>query len=142
MRGHGLLSLATSLLAAGACSQTPLVLPDGDPAAGKAVFTELQCYGCHEVKGDEYPPPTTITPTYVTLGATGSPKSRLYLFESIVAPSHQFAQPQPPPGQTASEVNIMTGGKSRMTDFGDRLTVRQAVDLVAYLEQLQGGASQ
>ncbi len=141
MKGRELLSLATLLVAAGACSQTPLVLPDGDPAAGKAVFTELQCYGCHEVRGDEYPAPTTITPTYVALGATGSPKSRFYLFESIIAPSHQFAQPQPPPGQTAGEVNIKTGGRSRMTDFGDRLTVRQAINLVAYLEQLQGGVA-
>lgn len=137
MRSCVLLTLVVVALGAGACSRESFTLPDGDPVAGREVFAELQCYGCHEVKGDDFPPPTTITPTYVVLGATGMRHSRLYLFDSIVAPSHQFAQPQPPEGVTASDLNVQMGGRSKMTDYSDRLTVRQTIDVVAYLEQLQ-----
>ena len=114
-----------------------LFLPEGDASAGKVVFTELQCYSCHEVKGAEYPAPTTITPTFVALGATGKVHSRTYLVESIIAPSHEFATPIAPSGQTAGDENVMSGRRSRMTDFSDRLTVRQLMDLTAYLEELE-----
>jgi mono/diheme cytochrome c family protein len=137
MKTRVLLTLAVFVVVVGGCAQHSFTLPDGDPAAGRTVFSDLQCYGCHEVKGDEFPAPTTITPTYVALGATGTVQSRWQLFESVIAPSHQFAQPQPPVGATASEMNIMVGGRSKMTDYGDRLTVKQALDLVAYMEQLQ-----
>jgi hypothetical protein len=118
-----------------------LYLPDGDPDAGKVAFTELQCYGCHEVKGADYPAPTTITPTYVALGATGKAHSRTYLVESIIAPSHQFATPEPPAGKTVGDEVVMSGRGSRMTDYTDRLTVRQLIDLTAYLEQLESSTT-
>jgi hypothetical protein len=131
-----ILGASISLIGCGSKVES-LYLPDGDAEAGKVAFTELQCYGCHEVKGAEYPPPTTITPTYVLLGATGKAHSRTFLVESVIAPSHQFATPEPPPGQTAGEENVMSGTRSRMTDYGDRLTVHQLLDLTAYLEYME-----
>jgi hypothetical protein len=86
--------------------------------------------------GDVYPDPSAITPTFVTLGPPLK-KSRPYLVESIIAPSHHFAEPQPPAGQTVAVENLKSGTKSRMTDYSDKLTVRQLLDLVAYLEHLQ-----
>jgi len=120
-----------------ACSKETLFLPDGDAGAGKAVFTQYQCYGCHEVKGDSFPAPTAITPTFVAIGAIGAPKTRTYFVESIIAPSHQFAIPQAPAGQSTGDNNIKMGSRSKMTDFSDQLTVRQLFDLVAYMEKLQ-----
>jgi hypothetical protein len=131
------LPLFTLLALLTACSSEALYLPEGDAAAGRVVFTENQCFGCHEVRGDDFPAPTTITPTYVPLGNVGRVQSRLYLLESIVAPSHQFATPRPPAGVQATDLNIRAGQGSRMTDYSDRLTIREALDLVAYLEQLQ-----
>jgi hypothetical protein len=134
------LTLATFLAA---CGGAPGVfLPDGDPAAGKVVFENFKCFSCHEVVGDSFPDPTTITPTFVTLGGSEQAKlTRGYLVESIIAPSHEFAPPRPPTGQEGSDRNIKSGNRSRMTDYGGQMTVRQLFDLVAYLEQLQGGAA-
>ena len=134
--------LGAFIVLAGCGSKTEsLYLPEGDVDAGKVVFTELQCYGCHEVKGAQYPAPTTITPTFVAIGATGKAQSRTYLVESVIAPSHQFAVPDVPEGQTAGNENTMSGRQSRMTDYSDRLTVRQLLDLTAYLEYLQAQAA-
>jgi hypothetical protein len=119
-----------------ACAET-VHLPDGNYAAGKETFSELQCYSCHEVVGENYPDPSAITPTFVTLGSPQKKLSRPYLVESIIAPSHQFAEPQLPPGQTGGVEGIKSGPKSRMTDYSGRLTVRQLLDLVAYRESLQ-----
>jgi hypothetical protein len=113
--------------------------PEGNVESGKQLFTELKCFACHEVIGQDYPDPSAITPTFVPLGATGAPLSRLFLVESIIAPSHQFATPRPPAGQTGGDDNVKTGQRSRMTDYSDQLTVRELCDLVAYLEAIQGG---
>src|SRR5438477_5124139 len=32
-------------------------LPKGDAARGRAVFAKLECYSCHEVKGESFPKP-------------------------------------------------------------------------------------
>lgn len=124
-----------------ACQGPTMYLPDGDPAAGKVVFEQSQCYGCHLVEGASFPEPTAITPTFVTLGKTGRQLTRPYLIESIIAPSHSFATPQPPEGEVAGDRNIRSGQRSRMTDYSDQLTVKELFDLVAYLEDLQGGPS-
>ena len=127
------------LIALSACGGESIYFPQGDAQAGKRVFTELKCYACHDVVGEDYPDPTAITPTFVTLGATGESKPRPYLAESIIAPSHQFAVPRPPGGQAVSDQNIKSGMNSRMTNYSDQLTVLELCDLVAYLELIQGG---
>lgn len=126
------------LLALSACGGETVHFPEGDAKAGKQVFTELKCYSCHEVIGEDYPDPSAITPTFVPLGATGEVKPRLYLVESIIAPSHQFAQPRAPEGQAAGDENIKAGTRSRMTDYSEQLTVRELCDLVSYLASIQG----
>ena len=123
-----------------ACSQESLYLPEGDVQAGEQVFEQLECFSCHAVEGEDYPAPTVITPTYVTLGS--SQHSRNYLIESIITPSHQFATPKPPPGQNAGEENIKRGEESRMASYSKQITVQQLLDLVAYLEYLEKGSSQ
>jgi len=118
------------------CSNQELFIPDGNPATGKIVFSNHQCYSCHEVEGENYPAPTAITPTYVSFGQ-GEIGSRAYLMESIIAPSHRFASPRPPAGQSVNDQNIRSGAKSRMRDYSKEMTVREMLDLVAYLESLE-----
>jgi hypothetical protein len=112
--------------------------PEGNVDSGKEVFSKLQCWGCHEVVGEEYPDPTAITPTFVSLGSPDRELSQAYLIESIIAPSHQFATPKPPEGQVAGEDNVRMGARSKMTDYSESLTIKELWDLVAYLEHLQG----
>jgi hypothetical protein len=127
---------AVFLLAFAACSSQEFFIPEGSPMAGKVVFSEHRCYACHEVKGEDFPAPSAIPSTFVSFGP-GEFKSREYLMESVIAPSHRFALPRPPRGQTAGEENIKSGNKSRMANYSDTLTVREMLDLVAYLESVQ-----
>ncbi|UCF39021.1 MAG: c-type cytochrome [Acidobacteriota bacterium] len=131
-----LIALLPILLLLG-CAEERLFLPDGNAVAGKQAFTDMQCYACHEVPGEDYPAPSAITPTFVDLDAERLEQTRHQLVESIIAPSHRFAAPEPPEGETAGDLNIRSGTKSRMSDYSDRMTVGQMLDLVAYLEELR-----
>jgi mono/diheme cytochrome c family protein len=122
-----------------ACGSQQIAIPDGNPVSGKVAFSDHKCFACHQVEGGGFPVPTTITPTYVDFGSRRI-GSREYLMESIIAPSHRFAKPIPPPGKSAGDENVMSGSKSRMSNYSDQLTVREMLDLIAYLEQLQEGA--
>lgn len=124
--------------------QEGMTIPDGDAAAGRHAFEGFLCYTCHRVSGDEFPAPTAEPPVPVVLGK-GSNLDRPYLFESILAPSHRFAKPRQSeisadPGMPISKAeykNIKEGTKSRMGDFREVMTVKELLDLVAYLESLQ-----
>lgn len=135
------LVFASCVLLFAACTD-PVYFPEGNAAAGKVVFENLQCFSCHEVVGEDYPEPTAITPTYVALGQRAKPLTRESLFESIIAPSHEFAQPRPPEKLPFGTDTVKIAGHSRMTDFSAQMTVRELIDLVAYLESLQREAVQ
>ena len=102
-------------------------LPDGDAQRGRATFLELKCNACHEVQGMDLPYTTAALAKPVVLGG-----EVLYvrtdgeLVTAIVNPSHELAQGYP-------RELIESDGKSRMKDYSDEMTVRQLVDLVAFL---------
>lgn len=137
-----ILVLATGFFLAGC--KDGLQMPPGDPEAGRQVFSRMQCYTCHRVAGEKFPPPSATPPVPVVLGVTADKKSREYLAESILAPSHRFARPLPTLQYGDAELalpreyeNIRQGELSRMGDFTEVLRVRELIDLVAYLEFLQ-----
>jgi mono/diheme cytochrome c family protein len=103
-------------------------IPDGDPIAGQAAFVELKCSSCHQVKGVDLPPPVASPPVPVSLGGE-TPRSRTdgELVAAIVDPSHKIA-----PGHPLER--LKAGDLSRMGDFADAMTVRQLVDIVAFLQ--------
>jgi len=122
----------------------PIYLSGGDAEAGRAAFQKLGCHSCHRVEGESFPEPVAQPPVPVTLGTRQDPKTRKYLAESILAPSHRFARPRvftpsdPPLLLEETEYeNIREGSESRMGDYNDTLTVRQWLDLVAFLEAVQ-----
>jgi L-cysteine S-thiosulfotransferase len=123
-------ALAPALLA---CSASPkssagFRLPDGDPERGRAVFAEMRCHTCHKVAGAEFPAPTADPPVPLVLGGeVPYAKTDGELVTSIINPSHKIA-----PGLRQEQV--MRGDASRMPNFGDLMTVRQMIDLVAYLQ--------
>ena len=85
-----------------------------------------------------------FTAQSVVLGSPTDPKSREYLAESIIAPSHRFAKPRavysgdPPLVLEEREYeNIKEGELSRMGNFSESLTVREWLDIVEYLEKMQ-----
>ena len=102
-------------------------LPDGDVARGKAMFVELKCSDCHQIAGLELPALSAETKVPVILGGEFFyPRSDGELVTAIINPSHRLARGYP-------RQAVESGGKSRMREYNDSLTVRQLADLVAFL---------
>jgi mono/diheme cytochrome c family protein len=102
--------------------------PGGDATRGREVFRRLECYTCHEVRGEAFPAPgdaERIGPELAAMGALHPPE---YLAEAIINPG---AVVEPGRGYAAPD------GSSKMPSYGDSMTVQDAIDLVAYLRQLR-----
>jgi len=105
--------------------------PAGDAAKGRAVFIKLECYQCHEVKGESFPP-VTPDPTRhgPGLSGMGGHHPAEYFAESIINPNAVIVTGA---GHTGPD------GLSIMPDYRDSLTLAETIDLVAYLRSLTGG---
>lgn len=102
--------------------------PKGDPAKGRAVFQKLECYSCHEVRGERFPAPSDreqLGPELSTMGPLHPPE---FFAEAIINPSAVIERGR---GYAAAD------GSSKMPTYGDVLTLQEAIDLVAYLRQLR-----
>ena len=123
----GVAALCLSFCASPEKSPSGFRLPDGDVQAGQAAFLELQCNACHKVRGLDLPGPVAEPPVPIALGGTVDyqPTDGRFV-TSVINPSHKLARGYP-------KQSIESGGISRMADYGDVMTVRQLVDLVAFL---------
>ncbi len=102
-------------------------LPEGDVEQGKATFVALGCNGCHTVDGVELPQPSGEPAVTVALGGeVVRVKTYGELVTSVVHPSHSLA-----PGHPKEKIQI--DGKSIMPDLTGAMTVRQMIDIVAFL---------
>ncbi len=104
-------------------------LPEGDPKVGQAVFVELQCNACHQIPGVEQLQSAVGEPQIsVKLGGKVS-KIKTYgeLVTSVINPSHRLVK-----GYPADK--IQSDGESKMRNYNDMMTVRQLIDLVAFLQ--------
>jgi hypothetical protein len=100
---------------------------NGDIERGKVAFVQLGCNHCHQVSGMDLPKPTVEPPVPVVLGGVVPVEvTDGYLVTSIINPSYVLA---PYPMEM-----ITAGGKSRMPDYSDTMTVTQLVDTVAFLQ--------
>jgi mono/diheme cytochrome c family protein len=102
-------------------------LPDGDAERGRQVFVRMRCHSCHEVAGVDLPPPVAEPGVGVELGGpvAGVPSDG-ELVTGIIHPSHQLIAGHPPE-------RVASGRLSRMGDFTEAMTVRDLIDVVAFL---------
>ena len=123
----GVAALCLSFCASPEKSPSGFRLPDGDVQAGQAAFLELQCNACHKVRGLDLPGPVAEPPVPIALGGTVDyqPTDGRFV-TSVINHSHKLARGYP-------KQSIESGGISRMADYSDVMTVRQLVDLVAFL---------
>ncbi|GIX47148.1 MAG: hypothetical protein KatS3mg131_1359 [Candidatus Tectimicrobiota bacterium] len=104
-------------------------LPPGDPEAGRQVFIDLKCYTCHTVAGEQFPAhPRDVGDVGPDLTGMGAHHPAEYFAETIINPNAVIVLGE---GYTGPD------GLSRMPEYNDILTVRQLIDLVAYLKSLQ-----
>jgi L-cysteine S-thiosulfotransferase len=99
----------------------------GDPARGREVFVKLECFTCHEVKGESLPAPDPdkVGPELSVMAAAHSPE---YHAESIINPNAVIDKGKGYEGPD---------GSSKMPSYNDDLTVQELLDLVAYLVGLK-----
>jgi mono/diheme cytochrome c family protein len=111
-------------------------LPAGDPTSGKQLFVELECYKCHEVKGESFP---AVNETEKGIGPELSQMAGMhpleFFAESIVNPDAVIDPEDKEKGFLGPD------GKSRMPSYSEVLTVKQVADLAAYLNSLKRGSS-
>jgi len=105
-------------------------IPSGDPAAGRWVFVELECFKCHTVKGEIFSaapakPADEVGPGLSGMGEHHPPE---YFAESILDPNKILVEG---PGYIGPD------GKSRMPEYLESMTLREWVDLVAYVSSLK-----
>lgn len=131
-----LILMASIVLLVGCGSGNPRAasgfrLPDGTPDAGRLAFEQLRCTTCHHA----FDPSAQATPTPAGKVSLGGPVTRVKtygeLVTSVINPSHRIA-----PGTDPAVV--APAGRSVMEDarLNDVMTVRQLIDLVAYLQTL------
>lgn len=106
--------------------------PAGDAAVGREVFIKLECYTCHEVKGEQFSKPEPGSDPG-TIGPELSGMTPLhpveYFAEAIINPSAAVEEGK---GYRAAD------GKSKMPGYNDLVTVQEVIDLVTYLKSLKG----
>ena len=102
--------------------------PKGDPTKGRAVFIKLECYSCHEVRGEKFPAPTEKAKVGPELSAMGPLHEADYFAEAVINPSAVIEKGK---GYQAPD------GSSKMPSFNDSMTVQEAIDLVAFLRSLK-----
>ena len=127
-------SVVLVMLLTAACSGPKsgagLRLPDGDVERGKAAFLELKCNTCHTVAGTEMASPSkdyAYVRVVVLGGEVRQVKTYGALVTSIINPSHSLAPGYP-------KELITKDNQSAMANFNDTMTVRQLIDLVAFLQ--------
>ncbi len=108
------------------------LVPPGDPTRGREAFVTLECYACHAISGEDFPKTSKrAQEPGPELTGMGGHHPAEYFAESITNPNRVIVQG---PGYTGAD------GLSKMPDYGEVMTVRQLIDVVAYLKSLQGGA--
>jgi sulfur-oxidizing protein SoxX len=133
MKGFRLLvavGLAAALIACSVGKKSPsgFRLPEGNAERGKTLFVELKCNDCHQVAGTDLAAPAARATEPVMLGGEFAyHRTDGELVTAIINPSHRLVRGYP-------RDLVEREGKSRMKDYSDRLTVRELVDLVAFLQ--------
>jgi hypothetical protein len=108
-----------------------IALPLGQSAAGRQAIQDLRCTACHAVPSEpSFPAPVSDTPGPPFDAALAS-RDMLYVTTAIVNPSHQISL------RTSPELRArLEGALSPMGDFSGIMTVRQLVDIHAYLRSV------
>ena len=109
-----------------------LQLPAGDAAVGRQAFQDLKCTACHAVASEpDFPAPVATNPGPV-IDTRVANQDASYLVSAIMTPSHSFST------ATSDQLRSqLEGVLSPMGDFSQVMTVRQLVDVYAYLHSMR-----
>jgi Cu/Ag efflux protein CusF len=98
-------------------------MPRGDPIKGKAVFEKFECHYCHRVRGEQFPDPVESAPELSQMGG--------------LHPVEFFAESIMNPNAVVPKTYRDGDGKSPMTNFTEKMTVKELIDVSAYIASLR-----
>ncbi|MDX2145734.1 MAG: c-type cytochrome [Rhodospirillaceae bacterium] len=125
---HAIAALAALLAVAGCQSNLRFALPTGNASVGKEVFAKYRCADCHVIAGMEHLRAGVEPLMTLRLGGeTDRIETYDDLLVSVVNPSHVISKNFP-------GVKVSEGGKSKMPNYNDVMSVTELVDLFAYLQ--------
>lgn len=105
----------------------------GSPTEGRKLFVEMECYKCHEIKGEKFPDIAEgekgIGPELSEMAGMHPPE---FFAESIINPNAVIDADAKKLGYVGED------GKSKMPDYNSVITVKQVADLAAYIASLKG----
>ena len=120
MAGHGM------------AASWKFTLPQGDPVEGRNTFVQMECYKCHEVKGQTFP---AVAAAEKGVGPELSQMAGMhpveFFAEAIMNPNVVIDPDAEKKGYLGDD------GKSKMPNYNDVLTIKQALDLASYLASLK-----
>jgi Cu/Ag efflux protein CusF len=86
-------------------------------------FQKFECHYCHEVRGEQFPEPIESAPELSQMGP--------------MHPVEFFAESIINPNAIVPKAYLQSDGKSSMTDFTEKMTVRELIDVSAYVASLR-----
>jgi hypothetical protein len=109
-----------------------VTLPAGDVGAGRQAFMDLRCTACHAVASEpDFPRPVSANPG-PPIGPGMARSDPSYVATAIMTPSHAIS-PNISPEVRANIEDVL----SPMGDYSHVMTVRQMVDLHAYVRSVK-----
>lgn len=130
-----ILAVSSFTVVAAGCAYTPIFgfpVEEGDVDAGRQAFIDHQCHQCHSVAGVTLPPLAGAAPPILELGGqTSAVKSYAELMTSIINPNHVISERYREQLRLQAVVPL---DSPMPTPHIDTMTVRQLIDLVAFLD--------
>ncbi|MGD8340769.1 MAG: cytochrome c [Gammaproteobacteria bacterium] len=126
-------TLALAAVATGCAYQPRFGFPieQGSIEAGRQAFIDHGCHACHTVAGVRLPdPPGGATPLLELGGETSNVKAYSELLTSIINPNHRISE------RYSEQIGdrALAPLTSPMPAHIDTMTVRQVIDIVAFLD--------
>ena len=126
--------LSLAMVAAG-CAYSPIFgfpIEEGDIDAGRQAFIDHQCHQCHSVAGVRMPELAGASPPILELGgATTSVKTYAEIMTSIINPNHRISERY---REQLLLRGIVPSSSPMPMPHVETMTVRQLIDVVAYLD--------
>ena len=126
------LSIASLGAGCGTYSNFGFPVEEGSIDAGRQAFIDHGCHRCHTVAGVRLPEPATVSSPLLELGGeTSRVKAYSELVTSVINPNHRISEryreqlSQPALGRLETQMP---------TTHVDTMTVRQLIDIVAFLD--------
>jgi hypothetical protein len=135
LKGFVVIGITSLSLLVSACSNYPVFgfpVEEGNIDAGRQAFIDHRCHQCHSVADVSLPPLAGASPPVLELGgSTATVKTHAELMTSIINPNHVISERYREQMSQNARVPLESG---MPMPHIDTMTVRQLIDLVAFLD--------